>query len=73
MQLCGSMRALASHCSEHKVRVESTLDGQLGCAARFRHAMESIRDEGWYPDIVISHSGWGCGLEVSWVFLALSV
>ena len=23
---------------------------------------------GWYPDVVVSHSGWGCGLDVSWVF-----
>ena len=30
--------------------------------------MEEIRDAGWYPDFVISHSGWGCGLDVSWVF-----
>ena len=46
----------------------SNLDGQLGCAERFRQAMQRLRDEGWVPDVVISHSGWGCGLDVSWVF-----
>ena len=46
----------------------SNLEGQLQCSGRFRKAMEEIRDAGWYPDFVISHSGWGCGLDVSWVF-----
>ena len=46
----------------------SNLEGQLDCADAFRYAMEKLRDEGWIPDIVISHSGWGCGLDVSLVF-----
>ena len=51
----------------HK-KILSNLDGQLGCADRFRQAMQALRDESWCPDVVISHSGWGCGLDVSWVF-----
>lgn len=47
---------------------QSNLDGQLGCAERFRQAMQDLRDQGWVPDIVIAHSGWGCGLDVSWIF-----
>ena len=47
---------------------QSGLDSQLDCAARFRAAMKDIRDGGWCPDLVISHSGWGCGMDVSWVF-----
>ena len=27
-----------------------------------------ICGKGWFPDIVISHGGWGCGLDVSWVY-----
>ena len=46
----------------------SNLNGQLCCADRFRLAMEALRDDGWTPEVVISHSGWGCGLDVSWVF-----
>ena len=46
----------------------SNLDGQLCCADRFRLAMQALRDDGWTPEVVISHSGWGCGLDVSWVF-----
>ena len=38
------------------------------CASRFRVGMEKLRSDGWIPDTVISHSGWGCGLHVSWVF-----
>ena len=26
--------------------------------------MEQMRFSGWTPDVVISHSGWGCGLMV---------
>ncbi len=51
-----------------KSKSHSSLPGQLDCSARFRRAMEEIRDGGWCPDFVISHSGWGCGLDVSWVF-----
>lgn len=46
----------------------SNLGGQLNCADRFRRGMESLSNENWYPDFVISHSGWGCGLHVSWIF-----
>ena len=46
----------------------SNLEGQLDCAEIFRNAMQGLRHKGWNPDIVISHSGWGCGLEVSLVF-----
>ena len=49
-------------------RGSSSLDGQLDCSDRFRAAMEELRDTGWFPDLVISHSGWGCGMDVSWVF-----
>ena len=31
--------------------------------------MTRLKEEGWSPDVVVSHSGWGCGLDVGWVFL----
>ena len=61
-----NIRQIAVKCNEFKML--SSLDGQIGCAERFRQAMEELRDTGWYPDVVVSHSGWGCGLDVSWVF-----
>ena len=33
-------------------------------AEQYRGGMEQIRSNGWTPDVVISHSGWGCGLMV---------
>ena len=58
---------------EHKLQLKSNLDGQLDCADRFRMLWSQSRNAGWYPDVVISHSGWGCGLDVSWVFPKASV
>ena len=49
---------------DSRQKIFSNLDGQLNCADRFRQAMQKLRDEGWSPDVVISHSGWGCGLDV---------
>jgi glycosyltransferase involved in cell wall biosynthesis len=46
----------------------SNLDGQLACAERFHQGLVSLRDEGWHPDVIVSHSGWGCGLHAGWVF-----
>lgn len=46
----------------------SNLAGQLACAERFRTALLELRAEGWAPDWIVSHSGWGCGLDAGWVY-----
>lgn len=33
-------------------------------ADSYRLAFASLRDNGWSPDIVIGHTGWGCGIHV---------
>ena len=33
-------------------------------AKQYRQAMAQLHNEGWQPDVVVSHSGWGCGLHV---------
>ena len=33
-------------------------------AKQYRRAMAKLDGEGWVPDVVVSHSGWGCGLHV---------
>ena len=33
-------------------------------AKQYRQAMAQLHGEGWQPDVVVSHSGWGCGLHV---------
>ena len=37
-------------------------------ALQYRGAMENVKSNGWIPDIVISHSAWGCGLYAKEVF-----
>ena len=46
----------------------ASFQGQISCAERFRQALIDLRNEGWYPDVIVSHSGWGCGLHVSEIF-----
>lgn len=31
---------------------------------KYRQALSQLKKRGWYPDVVISHSGWGCGMYV---------
>ncbi len=33
-------------------------------AKQYRNGLISLKSSGWTPEIVISHSGWGCGLYV---------
>jgi len=33
-------------------------------AEQFRRGLLQLQGQGWVPDVVISHSGWGCGLHV---------
>lgn len=40
----------------------------LKLADQYLEAMKSIKKSNWNPDIIISHSGFGCGLHVSQVW-----
>jgi len=44
------------------------LQRTLHLADQFRQGMLSLRAQGWAPDVVVSHSGWGCGLDARDVF-----
>ena len=46
----------------------STIHGQLRCAERYRCALENLSTEGFNPDFIVSHSGWGCGVHAKAVF-----
>ena len=37
-------------------------------ALQYRVGMQSIKEGGWEPDIIISHSAWGCGLYAKEIF-----
>ena len=45
-----------------KTYKNSSLDGQIECGKRFLKGMKKLKTDGWIPDIVISHAGWGCGV-----------
>ena len=65
----GELRGISQiNCRIVNGKSSAILMGSFDCADRFRLAMEALRDDGWAPEVVISHSGWGCGLDVSWVF-----
>ena len=42
--------------------------GQIDCAYRFKETMKTIKAEGYTPEVIISHSGWGCGLYAKSIF-----
>lgn len=40
----------------------------LGLAEQYLEAMQALAKGGWQADVVVSHSGWGCGLHSSLVW-----
>ena len=40
------------------------LDAMKFRAESYRRAFRNLDNQGWHPDVVISHSGWGCGIHV---------
>ena len=47
---------------------DSTVSRQLSTAESFRAAMIKLLEKDYYPDFIISHSGWGCGLHTKEIF-----
>ena len=35
---------------------------------QYRSGLQKLKSDKWHPDIVVSHSGWGCGLYVKEVW-----
>ena len=54
--------------AQKELQKNSSLNGQINCADRFYGAMLDLRNKGWNPDVIVSHSGWGCGLWSKLVF-----
>ena len=46
----------------------SNLMGQIECSERFRRELINLSVENWIPDVIVSHSGWGCGLHANEIF-----
>ena len=54
-----------------KKRVKRNLKGEqhtLALAEQYLEGMRSLAKDGWEPDVVVSHRGWGCGLHSSLVW-----
>ena len=64
----GELKGIQNITVESSDNMSTNLDSQLDCALRFGIALNRLKTQGWYPDAVISHSGWGCGLDVSSIF-----
>lgn len=51
----------------HKKLLElggNLLERSATLSAQYRKGFTKLQDCGWKPDIVVSHSGWGCGLHI---------
>jgi len=53
---------------EKSLNKKSQLNLQEECAEKFRFGLEELKNTGYYPDVIISHSGWGCGFFAKSVF-----
>lgn len=53
---------------EKQYEADNTVNQSFKRSGRFRKALKSLKEEGFVPDIVVSHSGWSCGLHVKEIF-----
>lgn len=53
-------------CSEDPIE-RPTMD-PVEVSEQYKQAFESLSRSGWNPDVVISHSGWGCGYYVKTIW-----
>ena len=44
------------------------MNSQVLCAMNFDAKLETLKQENYRPDVIISHSGWGCGLYAKTAF-----
>jgi glycosyltransferase involved in cell wall biosynthesis len=49
-------------------RKMSPLHRSLALAEQFLRGMRTLESQGFQPDVVVSHSGWGCGLHTGLVW-----
>lgn len=65
--IIGVERITLKHALGHETlqkRARNVREHSQILAEQYRNALTSIKNQGWKPDLVISHSGWGCGLHV---------
>lgn len=47
---------------------QSILERTAKLSSQYRKGLLALKKSGWNPDLVISHSGWGCGTYVKEVW-----
>jgi len=58
---------------QQQSKPHSTLEGHFECGLLFANAMLALQKNGFLPDLIISHSGWGCGQHIHDIFPAIPV
>ena len=67
--LCGQIKGVRQIAVGNNEKMShNSLGGQIACGKRFKEKLLELKGSGWEPDVVVSHSGWGCGLKVHEVF-----
>ena len=51
-------------CFKLKKNSNEETQSTISTSEQYRQAFIKFDEDGWIPDLVISHSGWGCGLNV---------
>lgn len=44
------------------------MHSQIDCGYIYLKKMQKMLSEGFYPDVIVSHTGWGCGLFAKYIF-----
>tara|TARA_B100000674_G_C37875694_1_gene931891 strand:+ start:90 stop:1088 length:999 start_codon:yes stop_codon:yes gene_type:complete len=44
------------------------MNAQLDCGYIYLNKMTDLLSKGFYPDVIVSHTGWGCGLFAKYVY-----
>lgn len=57
------LKGKAGNQAQENQNLSQLAKSQLICD-QYRQGMASLEKTGWLPDVVISHSGWGCGFHV---------
>lgn len=46
----------------------ASMHAQLDCGYIYMKKMKNMLEDGFYPDVIVSHTGWGCGLFARYLF-----
>ncbi len=62
-----TLKNAAGHKALNELKL-SLFDRSQKLAWQYREGFQTLKSQGWKPDLVISHTGWGCGLHAKEVW-----